>query len=351
MKKCIYFIVSIFILYNACKKQHEDINYFSDVKKITAYDSIYSDKDNEVIGLIGLHKYQNILIADNRTTDYFFSFYDIEKGVYLGSWGKRGQGPDDFIEAGGVAIVDSQLVFTNRPKKEIIYVSIESILNKEETINVRRESYPHTAEFMPFHFLIMNNKKIALGIFKEGRFGVLDAENNIMDCPSDYPFNYEEVPGIYRGIVFQSRMKSNIEQSKFVISTFSSDIFEIYQITDAGIVRTYLSPFNHIPKIRETPGRNSGYDMDRRKSIGGLVNVAVTNELIYFGYTTKSNLEYYNSGFLSDEILCFDWDGKKIKKYILPIPIIAYSFCVDNEYIYGTREYEDETVIYRFKIN
>ncbi|MDR0699049.1 MAG: TolB-like 6-bladed beta-propeller domain-containing protein, partial [Tannerella sp.] len=265
MKKGIYFIFSIFILCNACKKQNEDINYFSDVKKITEYDSIYSDKDNEVAGIIGLNKYQNVLIADNRTTDYFFSFYDIEKGVYLGSWGKRGQGPDDFIEAGGVAIVDSQLVFTHTAKKEIIYVSIESILNKEENINVRRESYPHTAEFAPFYFSIMNNKKIALGIFKKGRFGVLDAENNIIDSPSDYPFNYEEVPGIYRGIVFQSRMKSNIEQSKFVISTFSSDIFEIYQITDTGIVRTYLSPFNHIPKIRETPGRNSGYDIDRSR--------------------------------------------------------------------------------------
>jgi hypothetical protein len=146
-------------------------------------------------------------------------------------------------------------------------------------------------------------------------------------------------------------MKSNIEQSKFVISTFSSDIFEIYQITDAGIVRTYLSPFNHIPKIRETPGRNSGYDIDRNRSMAGLVNMAVTNDYIYFVYTTKSDLEHYNSGFLSDEILCFDWDGKKIKKYILPIPIIAYSFCVDDEYIYGIGEYEDETVIYRFKIN
>ncbi|MDR1380125.1 MAG: TolB-like 6-bladed beta-propeller domain-containing protein, partial [Tannerella sp.] len=335
MKKCIYFIFSIFILCNACKKQNEDINYFSDVKKITEYDSIYSDKDNEVVGIIGLHKYQNTLIADNRTTDYLFSFYDIEKGVYLGSWGKRGQGPDDFLDAGGVAIVDSQLVFTDRMKKEIIYVSIESVLNQEENINVRRESYPYTAKFRPFHFSIMNNKKIALGIFEKGRFGVLDTENNIMDCPSDYPFNYEEISGIYRGLAFQGKINSNIEQSKFVISTFCSDIFEIYQITDAGIVRTYLSPFNHIPEIRETPGRNSGYDIDRNKSIGGLVNMAVTNDLIYFVYTAKNDMEYYNSGRLSNEILCFDWDGKKIKKYILPIPVIASSFCVDNEYIYG----------------
>ncbi|MDR2679501.1 MAG: TolB-like 6-bladed beta-propeller domain-containing protein, partial [Tannerella sp.] len=116
-------------------------------------------------------------------------------------------------------------------------------------------------------------------------------------------------------------------------------------------VRTYLSPFNHIPKIRKTPGRNSGYDIDRSNSIGGLVYMAVTNDLICFMYTAKNDIEYYKSGHLSNEILCFDWDGNKIKKYILPIPINVYSLCVDNEYIYGAREYEDETVIYRFKIN
>lgn len=352
MKKCIYFTLLTLVLCNACKKQNEEINHFNDVKKITEYDSICSDIDNnnEVIGIIGLNKYQNFLIAENRTTDYFFSFYDIEKGAYLGSWGKRGQGPDDFIEAGGVAIVDSQLVFTNTAKKEIVYASIDDILNKEENIHIRRESYPYTAEFIPFYFSIMNNQKIALGIFEKGRFGILDSENNIMNCPYEYPFNYEEIQGRYRGLSFQSKIKSNTEQSKFVISTFSSDIFEIYQITDAGIVRTYVSPFNHAPKIKETPGRNAGYDIDRNNSIGGFVYMAVTNNLIYFVYTTKKEVEYYNSGHLSDEILCFDWDGKKNKKYILPFPINAYSFCVDDEYIYGTREHENETAIYRFKI-
>ena len=350
MKKYAYLIL-LSVMCNACEQQQDAVNYFTDVKQIIAYDSIYSDINDEVAGITGINKYKNILIAENRTTDYFFSFYDIEKGVYLGSWGTRGQGPDDFNSPGGIAVVDSQLVFTDMAKKEIVYVPIERILNKEENVNIRRESYPRTADFSPFYVAITKDKKIALGTFKDSRFGVLDAENNIVDCPSDYPFNYEEIPGIYRGFAFQSQIKSNIEQSKFVISTFCSDIFEIYQITDAGIIRIYVSPFTHIPKIKETPGRNSGYDVDRRESIGGLVNLAITNDLIYFAYSSKKYIDYYNSGYLSNEILCYNWDGEKIKKYILPFPIIAYSFCVDNEYIYGVREYEEETVIYRFRMN
>jgi len=350
MKKHIFFLFILLILCYACKEQHANINDFNIVKKIVEYDSIYSDINDEIVGIMGINKYKNFLISYNRSSANFLSFYDIEKGFLLGSWGSRGQGPDDFINPSEISIIDSQLVFTHHVKQELVYVPIEPILNKEENKNIKRESYSSTGDFRPLRLEIINDKKIALGFFTNNRFGVLDKDNNIVDCPSDYPFNYEEVTGIYRGLVFQYKIKSNIKQSKFVISTNCSDIFEIFQITDIGIDRIFLNSFKHIPKIMETPGRNSGYDVDRRNSIGGLVNMAVTDDLIYFMYTSKSYDESARSGHLLNEILCFNWNGEKIKKYILPFPIKAISFCADNEFFYGVREFENETVIYRFKM-
>jgi len=321
------------------------------------YDNIYSDKNEGVVGIMSLDKYEKYLIAHNRSSDYFFSIYDIEDGIYLGSWGSRGRGPNEFLEASRLAIVDSQIIFTDGTKKEIIYVPIEhilnSLLNKKENVIIRREPYPVTANFRPLHIAIINDYKIAIGSFENSRFGVLDAENNIINCSSDYPFNYDEISGIYRGVVYQSMIKSNSRQSRFVISTYQSDIFEIYQKTDAGIDRIYLNPFNHIPKIRPTPGRNSGYNIDRNSSIGGIVNMAVTDDYIYLIYTSKKSAESSYSSHLLDEILCFNWNGEKIRKYILPFPINAITFtvCVNNEYIYGAREYERETIIHKFKMN
>jgi hypothetical protein len=234
-------------------------------------------------------------------------------------------------------------------RKEINYVSIPDILNKNETLNIKRESYPYTVDFRPLTINIINDKKIVTGCFKEGRFGVLDSENNILNRSSDYPFHYKEVTGIYRGAVFQGKIKSNPEQSKFVISTLCSDIFEIYHVTDSDIVRTYVSPFNHIPKIQKRSGRNSGYGIDYNESIAGLTNMVVSKDFICFTYSEKSYTKTLSSGKLSNEILCFDWNGEKVKKYILPFPI--NDFCFDNHFIYGVRDYENETVIYRFKIN
>jgi hypothetical protein len=121
------------VFFCACNQQQkrEPVDCFNEIKHITEYDTIYSDINDEIVGMMALDKYEKYLIAYNRITDYFFSFYDIEKGVYLGSWGRRGQGPDEFTDAGRMVIADTQIVFTDGSKKEIIYAPIERILNKE----------------------------------------------------------------------------------------------------------------------------------------------------------------------------------------------------------------------------
>ena len=351
MKNYNIILLFTFVCY-ACMQQRQlpAINSFDTAYEIMEYDSIYSSRNDKIRLLRNMIVFGNIIIAQNVTKDnYVFSFYDINKGVFLDNWGQIGQGPDEYIQLGiDYTILDSQLVFLDIAKREINYISIPDILNKDKPLNINRESYPYTVDFRPSTINIIKDKKIATGSFKEGRFGVLDAENNIIDCPFDYPFHYEEVTGIYRGSVFQGRIKSNAEQSKFVISTFSSDIFEIYHVTDSGIVRAFVNHFNNAPQIKKRSGGNLDYVIDRNNSICGLINMAVSNNLICFSYSSKNHSEAYNSGKLSNEILCFDWNGEKIKKYILPISI--NDFCFDENYIYGVRDYEDEVVIYRFKM-
>ena len=78
------------------------------------------------------------------------------------------------------------------------------------------------------------------------------------------------------------------------------------------------------------------------------MKMAVSNEFICFTYSSQSYTEASKSGKVSNEVLCFDWNGEKIKKYILPFSIS--NICLDNNYIYAIRYVDDETVIYRFKL-
>ncbi len=335
------------VLCTSCN--HSDkiaIDTFDVVDNIVKYDSIFSDK-NEPMGVItGMEVYGNILITKHMLDEYQFSFIDTDNGNLRSRWGCVGDAPDEFIDFGsGFTISDSQLVFLCNAKKEINYASLYDILQKNDTINVKKESYPYTVDFRPVDLNILNGNKIAIGSFKEGRFGVLDSTNSIINTFGDYPFHYDEVNGVFRGMAFQSKIKSNANLNKFVIVTLASDIFEIYQLSDTTISKTYVSPFNHIPTICK---KGRYYDVDYNKSIAGLMKMSVSKDYICFLFSSLSYNEARKNEKKSDEILCFNWNGEKVKKYILPFPI--NNFCIDNNYIYGVRTCNEEMIIYRFKL-
>jgi hypothetical protein len=292
----------------------------------------------------------NIIVTKSINDDHFFAFIDVDKGKLITKWGVRGQGPGEYIQiAIRFNVLDNRLIFLDNAKKEINYVPLSAILEHDSTAKIVKEPYPYIADFRPRHITFVGDKKIAAGAFKEGHFGIIDSENNIVANPFDFPFAYKEITGIYRGSTFQSIIKSNNKQRKFAISSLYSDIFEIYQVNDTNIVRTYLSPFKYIPQITKKPRGNTIYAVDYINSIAGLLRMAVSEDFVCFAYSSKSYEESANSDHESNEILCFDWNGEKVKKYILPFPI--HDFCIDKNHIYGLRYFDDnETVIYRFNM-
>lgn len=341
------FFLLLFVLCTSCNHSDEiAIDAFDIVDNIVKYDSIFSDKSEPMGVITGMEVYGNILITKHMLDEYQFSFIDTDNGNLKSRWGRVGDAPNEFIDFGsGFTISDSQLVFLCNAKKEINYASLYDILQKNDTVNIKKESYPYTIDFRPVDLNILDGNKITIGSFKEGRFGVLDSTNSIINSFGDYPFHYDEVNGVSRGMAFQSKIKSNTNLNKFVIVTLASDIFEIYQLSDATISRTYVSPFNHIPMICK---KGRYYDVDYNKSIAGLMKMSVSKDYICFLYSSLSYNEVRKNEKKSDEILCFNWNGEKVKKYILPFSI--NNFCLDNNCIYGVRTCNEEMIIYRFKL-
>lgn len=334
------------VLFFACKQSPTNINEFEQVNEITEYDCIYSDKEDALGIIVDIAIQQGILVTKHARDEYSFSFIDAGNGKMLHRWGKIGRGADEFLDFGNnFGMQDTSLVFTEQMNKRINHVSVADILGDSSTVNVLSEPFPYTADFRPMRFCLLDKFKVAVGAFKEGRLGVLDSENAIVESPFDYPFDCGEVTGIFRGSVFQSDIKSNNRQDKFVVSTFASDVFEIYQSSTDGIHRIYVSPYQNVPQVLKKGER---YTVNFDQSIAGLMKMAVSDDLICFTYSSLSYTEAVGMDMESKEILCFDWEGRKIKKYILPVPISH--FCVDERYIYGVRYLEDETVIYRFTL-
>jgi hypothetical protein len=343
-------MLALTLLNTACENTEQPVDYFSDVRTIIGYDSLYSDKFDPLGTIREMDIVAGTIVLLNSGNKHSFFFIDANNGRLIAKWGLEGRGPGEYLRIGpGFSISRSQLVFLDVMKKEINCLPLSNILN-ETKLEVMAAPYPYIADFRPQYIAPVNDIKIALGAFEKGRFGVLDAENNISNYPVEYEylFDFPEIQGIFRGTVFQSKIKTNEKLNKFVIKTHISDIFEIYEIDDSGINRIFVSPFQHIPKIIERPRPGVTHTVDLKKSVAGLMKMAASKELVCFTYSSDSYTEAVNSGNLSKEILCFDWNGKKIKKYILPFPIS--NFCVDDNYIYGTANQGDNMCIYRFEM-
>lgn len=346
MKYFSILILSFVLLSGACTSNGESIDDFSDVRTIECYDSLYSDKYDPLGSIREIAVADSVIVLQNSGFDYHFAFINAKTGSLITKWGKEGRGPGEYLRIGaGFSISASQLFFLDAMKKEINYLPLSNILNGTD-LAVKSIPYPYTGDFRPKYIVPLNDKKIVVGGLKEGRFGILDAENDIEACLFDYPFDFPEIQGIFRGSVFQSKIKSNEKRNRFIIMTLVSDIFEIYENTDTGVRRVYISSFEDIPKIIEKPRPGVTHRIDYNNSRAGLMRLATSDDLICLTYSSESDIKASQNDKSSDEILCFDWDGKKIRKYILPFPI--NNFCIDRENIYGTRIIGEETVIYRF---
>lgn len=333
------------MLFISCKEH--DIYSFDNVYIVDKYDVLCSDTVEPWGPITEIGIIDSILVLKHANDDYNFSFVDVKNGKVLCRWGTVGDGPDDFLDFGtSFTALDSQIVFLESNKKTLNYVPLKKLLNGDTRKSaVKTENYPYTINFRPFKIENIGNKKIALGAFIKGHIGVLDSLNNIISCMYEDPFEISEIQGLNRGIVFQGEIKANEKQQKVVISTFASDVFEIYSVSDDSIRRIYLSPFHNIPQIYK---KGEYYAIDSNKSIGGIRHLAVSDELICFFYLSDSYDEASRKDFSSDEILCFNWNGEKVKKYILPFTIS--NFCLDKNYLYGVQYFNDKTVIYRFNL-
>lgn len=345
-QKYILFLSLCFVLFSCRKNDVGSVYSFDTVCKIVDYNLICSDENAPWGAIMNMEIVDSILILQHAMDEYAFSFINVNNGELLSQWGRTGEGPEEFIDFGsGFEIVDSRIVFLDRMKKERISVLISDILSKKEHPDITREAYPYNMDFRVLEINAVGNKKIVTGGFKEGYWGALDSQNHIIPNVVELPFDAGEVSGLEKGTVFGGILKANSKQSKFVLSIRASDVFEIYRVSDDGINRVYVSPFKHIPKTWKKGG---GYAIDYNQSIGGIKNIAVSDDLICFSLFLQNYNEAAKTDFASNELFCFDWDGNKVKKYVLPFPI--GNFCIDGTHIYGVRNFEDKIIIYRFNM-
>ncbi len=396
------------------KRSYWDSVYsFKNEEKITECDTLYSDDEGRFGEISEMAVFDTLLIFEERGGDALFTLVSTESGEVVGEWGDTlaypslGEGftilGSDIVfldlarheinylpiasilensetatattaatatagkSAGEEAKATAEKATADRANADnataldTTTASTGSATANEATVPevtalaLRREPYLYSEEFQPTQVEILEGMRIFEGAFAEGYFGVTDEEGNLIPTESEFPFKVRrEVKGMDRGELYRSIIKAgnpgNIN-NKFVVQLLHSDAFAIYEVTEEGIERIYLSPWRYVPQIERNSDK-TGYQLDKIRTIEGLKSISLTEGCIAFLYSKNLIFRFEKGGRFKKmrEILCFSWSGKKLVKYILPCSLTGFSLTEDYIYGYHTDD-ENKTTLLRFPIN
>lgn len=346
MKSKIYILTAILTLCVSCSTSTKRSDEFQQIIHLNNFDTIYYCHD--LLGpIVDMEIDNSILITKHALDDFCFSLFNIEQKEMIGRWGEIGDGPEMYSQIGySMTISNDSLIFQDIAKKEINHVSITDLYLKCSTnnhhLNVNKEKYLYNKDFRPSKIYPINSQWILVGSYSSGYIKMVNSKKQIVDSDiTDYPFTCDEVQHIYRGSAFQTRIKVNEKQSKCVHIFNASDIFEIYEISDSTLHRIYINEFQHIPQIKSAGGQ---FRVDAQNSIAGFIDCTVSDNMICFLYATGDYLTTSSS----KEILCYDWNGNKLRKYILPMNVD--NICLADKHLYATIEEDNSIAIIRIKL-
>lgn len=325
----VFSIIAIMILYG-CNNSNNTINDFDKSIVISDFEVVYSEKNEFMNEIASMNVYDDNIILRNKNGDYFYSVIDT-KEKRANQLIPRGRARNEYTNISrSFDITDNGLLFLDRNHKNIVSASIDTTSIKRFFRDYTTISHPYNRDFRPIGVCQIDSLYIYNGAFKKGYLGLSDCKGNIIENNSIFPIDIESFSNLMIGSCLQVNMKASSRAGKIAVVLLCSDILQIYSIKDNNLNLDFTNKYRNPPIVVNKGGRPS---IDANKSIAGITNIAVSEEGVYLTYSPKSRNEWVHGNMEFDEIFHFDWNGNKVAKYILPIPM--HRFCVDKEFIYG----------------
>jgi hypothetical protein len=280
----------------------------------------------------------SLMIISDAGSEPVYNVFKItgdEKIEYVSGFGTRGQGPNEFICNLSLKIKD----------EDTITIFDESLLRNYliDKRSLLSESVYMVTKYLPnadsYNNLIQlkNNLYIGNGIFTEGMFAFYQNNSKIyLNIP--YPDDGIPAANIQKGMVYQGCLAKQPGGNKIVYAGYYGRIFEIYELLDDISMVKIFSDLYEYPRYKPEESLNSVRANFTKDNRIGFFSISVTHEYIYALYCGKKSDEKNLD--VANIIYVYDWNGQKIKKYVLDKEIVGISVNSQNDKVYGL--YSDE---------
>jgi hypothetical protein len=279
--------------------------------------------------------FDSIFFICDPYNDYHFAVINAKQNTLLFRGGNKGNCVDEFLYPVVLdKLSDNVLQIVDCAAKKVGLYNVQDIL-RQKTFN----SYQTTqfkdiplkdGEFIDFLYYLNDHTLIAIGFFFTSKYALCRIDSNghidreyILDFPSDDRHHHENESQITKYTAYQGILHFNVERNVVLYHSPLAFYYEVFNVNDPH--QKLSGAFEPIDYISEDKGR--AVLSDKNKS--GFVWGGLSSTNVYLLFAGRDSEEYGSDAWLSNQILVWDYQGRKIIKYYLNRDV--FSFVIDNK--------------------
>lgn len=278
-----------------------------------------------------------------------FHRIDLKGNHYMGMFGVKGQGPDDFIHPSSLNVLETgRLSCYDAGNRRLSMIDLNLLGNKVGVSTLLKNDIFMTFDVVP----LSDNLFVVNGEIEGAMFALIDKDGKVLSVSDEYPYKDDaekNVPVRFRAMAYQGSLRVN-SNGYFAYAMSSAKQVHLYKVENEKIkkVGEVIDGYGHYePNMPYEGAYGVAHD---GKSPECYKDLAVTDDYVYALYSGRTFQEYKMSSYDCETIYVYDWTGKLVKTYHLDVPVTQ--FCIDEEanVIYATANVPDPTIV-RFELD
>ncbi len=272
----------------------------------------------------------DLLIVQNDRQDSIFMGINIHSGHCDKAWGRKGQGPDEYLYPRLINLGENEFEIINFGKKNIINVQLPSY-------QLEKKKLEKMSDF-PLNIVSVGENKYVYDV-------TMPRKQHL------FVWNYGEKPQlIYTFPDLKEKYKNSSVYNGYVTASGKNNrIVYVYQYLRRFDILDFSGKL--INSIEVTPNKSAEFqsngNVDHGNSMTYYMGVKSTDKFIYLYYVGYTGDELQDNLKVPTYIEQYDWDGKPIKRYKIDRFIFDFDIKSENSFI-GLDSYSEDKPFIKF---
>lgn len=270
-----------------------------------------------------------LLIIDFRS-DSLFHRVHVPRREYLGQYGQRGQGPEDFIHPASLNPYGrNALCCYDQGTRRLKVIERDSLTHRLRNSTLLTCNGPWNFDVIPFG----EGRFVVQGCIQDSLFAVIDGDGEPVCLAGEYPYRdvtERSLDPHFRAMAYQGPFRIT-PSGKMAFAAASSKIMYIYRLEQDRLQPVNIQAEWYSDYMPES-NKGGGFSVVFKSSVVAYRDLSLSDSRIYALYSGRL---YREKGWYCQYIHAYDWEGNLKEQYQLDVPIIF--FCVDESArrIYG----------------